>query len=121
VETTQYLIAKGIVSLSTSGTGVDPSRYPLGFADAVSLDPLYDNDKAALILTAVGRSGPPVAAKRYQLKTVQFPLVFEMTTEDLLFPVSIAFYSSIVLLVDVSITCSRIETLVCGVCLLSLY
>ena len=67
---------------------MDPSRYPLGFADAVSLDPLYDNDKAALILTAVGRSGPPVAAKRYQLKTVQFPLVFEMTTEDLLFPVS---------------------------------
>ena len=37
----------------------------------------------------VGREGPPLAAKRYSLKSATFPMVFELTTDDLLFPYTV--------------------------------
>ena len=80
------LIAKGVVTLAPAVAGISPDDFPLGLPNAVSLDPAFDNDKESIFLTATGREGPPVAAKRYFLKDITFPLVFDITTDDLLFP-----------------------------------
>ena len=66
--------------------GVDASLYPLGFPEASELDLAFANDEATMVITAVGREGPPVAAKRMKLKGLQFPMMFELTTSDLIFP-----------------------------------
>mmetsp|Transcript_38135 Transcript_38135/g.38826 ORF Transcript_38135/g.38826 Transcript_38135/m.38826 type:complete len:299 (-) Transcript_38135:383-1279(-) len=79
------LLAKGVVTLLPDSR-FDPSQYPLGLPDAVTLDPGLGDEKATLYLTAVGREGPPVAAKKLSLKGVSFPYLFEITTQDLLFP-----------------------------------
>lgn len=39
-----------------------------------------------MYLVAVGKEGPPFAAKRIALSQLSFPYVFEITTDDLLFP-----------------------------------
>jgi len=81
------LIGKGLVALpATSNEDVDPLSFPLGFIDPSSLDTQYSNKDATMIITAVGRNGPPVAAKKYNLNEVKFPFYFEITTDDLLFP-----------------------------------
>jgi hypothetical protein len=81
-------IVKGSVYLpiSNAGTGFNPSKFEFGFEDAASLDNAFDNDNAVLVLTAVGRDGPPFAARRIPLKKVKFPYAFELTTKQLLFP-----------------------------------
>lgn len=83
---TGELIARGTVKLIPSGAGSDPSQFPFGLPNAASLDAAFDNDDATLFLTAVGREGPPVAAKKYKLKDLKFPFIFEITTSDLIFP-----------------------------------
>lgn len=59
---------------------------PYGVTKAEDIDPVYSNDESTLFVLAVGREGPPFAARKYTLKDVAFPLVFELTTDDLLFP-----------------------------------
>ena len=39
-----------------------------------------------MYILAVGRDGPLLAAKKYNLKNINFLLVFEITSDDLLFP-----------------------------------
>lgn len=69
-----------------NGASVNPSEYPLGLPSATSLDTVYDQGDAALILSAVGREGPPFAAKKFPLKDQKFPFPFELTSQDLMFP-----------------------------------
>jgi len=82
------LIAKGVVSISPPpDIGLDQSMYPLGYNKAALLDNAFSSPNAALILTAVGREGPPCAAKRITpLSKIDFPYAFEITSKDLLFP-----------------------------------
>ena len=77
-------LVHGVISLVPPG-GVD-TTYPLGLAAARDLDPALGGDKATLILTAVGLEGPPLAARKLKLADLAFPLTFEITTADLLFP-----------------------------------
>lgn len=78
------LIARGIIKLVPSGG--ETAQFPLGLPNAATLDAAFDNDESMLFLTAIGREGPPVAAKKYKLKELEFPFVFEITTAELLFP-----------------------------------
>jgi hypothetical protein len=78
------LIARGVIQLSTEG--LQASDFPFGLENAALIDPEFGVDKASMIVLAIGREGPPVAAKRFSLKDTTFPLVFEITTDDLLFP-----------------------------------
>jgi hypothetical protein len=105
------VIARGVVTLSplialenTGSSTLDPSKYPLGLPFATDIDSRFalpdrsggesDSDPTpTLFLTAVGRDGPPLAAKKIRLGTGQgdtglFPLYVELTTADLLFPYS---------------------------------
>ena len=86
------VIARGIVSVAPTGLayGVDASLFPFGIENPASLDPALGNPRAALFITAVGRQGPPVAARRVPLATVQFPYVFALTDADLIFPYTTA-------------------------------
>lgn len=38
-------------------------------------------DTATLFVLAVGREGPPLAATKFKLKGLEFPVVFELTTD----------------------------------------
>lgn len=78
------LIARGVITLSTDG--LKSSEFPYGLEKASLIDSEFGKDNAALFILAVGREGPPVAAKRIKLAEQSFPLVFEITTDDLLFP-----------------------------------
>lgn len=78
------LIARGIITLSTDG--LRATEFPYGLESASLIDSDFGNDDAALFILAVGREGPPVAAKKIKLASLTFPLVFEITTDDLLFP-----------------------------------
>jgi hypothetical protein len=79
------LIARGIIAIPSPGSEL--SEFPLGYSSVSQLDPALDNDNSALILTAVSKQGPPVAAKRFKnLKSIKFPFIFEITVDDLLFP-----------------------------------
>ena len=71
------LLARGTIKLQ------DTAPNPYGFVKASDIDPTYDNEQASLFILAVGRDGPPLAAKRYQLQNLNFPVVFEVTTDDL--------------------------------------
>ena len=46
----------------------------------------FDNDKSTLFILAVGREGPPLAAKRLKVNDLTFPIVFEVLDTDLIFP-----------------------------------
>ena len=82
------VIARGMVTLAPTGLafGYDGSLYPFGLETAAALDPALGNPQAALFVTAVGREGSPVAARRVPLSAVQFPYVFALTDADLMFP-----------------------------------
>lgn len=108
--TTHAVIARGVVTLSplialenAGSSTIDPSKYPLGLPFATDIDSRFalpdrsgDSDPTpTLFLTAVGRDGPPLAAKKIRLGMGQddasqfmFPLYVELTTADLLFPYS---------------------------------
>lgn len=64
----------------------DTTVNPYGLGSAADLDPVYSANAGSLFILAVGRQGPPLAAKRLELKDLQFPLVFELTSDDLIFP-----------------------------------
>ena len=85
------LIARGIVRLvpdaeSAGALKAFKSSFPFGYPDAVSLDPAFADPQSTLFILGVGREGPPLAAKRIKIKDVDFPIVFEMSTDDLVFP-----------------------------------
>ena len=94
------IIAKAVVTLSpviaseNSGSStIDPSKYPLGLPYPTDIDLRFEDESIvgipSLIITAVGRDGPPLAAKKFRLKDIsEFPLYVELSTGDLLFPYS---------------------------------
>lgn len=61
--------------------------YELGAPD-ISGFPELDTDQARLIIAAFGKDGPPVAAKRLTVKGRDFPVVIELTADDLAFPLT---------------------------------
>ncbi|KAJ1428863.1 hypothetical protein B484DRAFT_396651 [Ochromonadaceae sp. CCMP2298] len=75
------LVARGSVSI----LGGSDSR-PMGYSKASEVEPAYDTDTATLFILAVGREGPPLAAARFPLKGMEFPFLFEVTSDDLVFP-----------------------------------
>jgi hypothetical protein len=79
-------IAKGVVQLPLPDSSVDPTTYPLGLPDAASLDEGLTSDQATLFITAVGKKSGPVAAKKYRLRDLKFPLYIELAERDLIFP-----------------------------------
>ena len=100
------VIAKGSVMIAATMYGVDASLYPLGFPEASELDVAFNNEEATMVITAVGRDGPPVAAKRMKLKGLQFPMQFELTTSDLIFPYTAKAWSNSPLSKDsIAVTC----------------
>ncbi len=80
------LIATGTITLKADGIS-NPKLYPLGF-DSIKFYENYDVPSSNLFILAVGKDGPPLAAKKIPLykNDIHFPLVFEITTDDLLFP-----------------------------------
>ena len=59
--------------------------YPDGYTDIKSLDPNLQNSK--LFITVIGKGSLPVASKKINnIHKLSFPLAFEITSEDLLFP-----------------------------------
>jgi len=75
------LIATGKVIL-----GPETPTLPLGFSKPSLLSSELADDKATLFILAVGRDGPPLAAKRYTVSEMKFPFVFEILDSDLIFP-----------------------------------
>lgn len=65
--------------------------YELGAPDVTGF-PGLDTDDARLIVAAFGKDGPPVAAKRLTVKGRQFPVIVELTVDDLAFPLTKASY-----------------------------
>lgn len=61
--------------------------YELGAPD-ISGFPYLDTDEARLIVAAFGKDGPPVAAKRLTVKGREFPVIIELTADDLAFPLT---------------------------------
>ena len=103
---TEDVIAKGTVMIAANVYEVDASLYPLGFPSASELDQIFANDDASMVITAVGRDGPPVAAKRLKLKGLQFPMNFQLTTSDLIFPYTASAWMSSPLSKDsIAVTC----------------
>ena len=110
---THPVIARGVVTISplialenAGSSTIDPSKYLLGLPFATDVDSRFSlADRAGdeggsdltptLFITAVGRDGPPLAAKKIRLDLSQsnagslmFPVYVELTTADLLFPYS---------------------------------
>lgn len=84
----EKLIARGMVLLTPNDPNKEFDRvnFPLGLMKSGDLSELLLNDDASLFVLAVGREGPPVAALKYKLNSLSFPFVFEVTTDNLLFP-----------------------------------
>lgn len=64
----------------------DMKNFPNGLLKISDLNEELNTDKSRLFVLAVGREGPPVAALRYNLKDLSFPFVFEVTSDNLIFP-----------------------------------
>ena len=78
-----YLVGRALVSLVTDAG----YSGPYGVPESYLVNPDLGKDEATMILLAVGRDGPPLAAKKIaSLNTLKFPLIVEITCEDLLFP-----------------------------------
>ena len=83
------IITKGVVILEARNSDtlrLNPADYPQGLPRASSLNGDFDNKNAALIISVVGRDGPPVAAQKFPLANLKFPFEFVVTTDDLMFP-----------------------------------
>lgn len=85
------LIARGMVALTPKLNNVDfdLKNFPLGLLTASDIDSQLGEDDSKLFLLAVGREGPPLAAKSIGIKDLKFPIAFEITTDDLIFPYTI--------------------------------
>ncbi len=84
------LIGRGIVKLVPNADTPNQLKafqasFPYGYPDAAALDPAFSEEGTMFVL-AVGRDGPPLAAKRIKTKDVAFPIAFELTSSDLVFP-----------------------------------
>lgn len=72
-------VAKAIVSLVST-------KSPKGLEDGTLVDPSFDNPDAALICTAIGKHESPVAAKKFHLQGLHFPVFLELSVKDLMEP-----------------------------------
>lgn len=90
------VISRGIVYLTPKKNNIefDKINFPYGLMRASEIDEELNNDRATIFVLAVGREGPPVAARKYSLKDLSFPFVFEITTDDLFFPYTPEAWSS---------------------------
>eukprot|EP01031_Cornospumella_fuschlensis_P026385 gene26385-31882_t len=85
------LIAAGSVTLETPAT---KNIYPYGLSNPTDLDPQYASPSASMFILGVGRSGGIIAAKRIPLHAtggngdVTFPYTFELTSSDLVPPMT---------------------------------
>lgn len=78
-----YLVGRGLVSLVSD----DGNSGPYGIPEGYLVNSELGKDDATMFILAVGREGPPLAAKKItNLNTLKFPLLIEVTCEDLLFP-----------------------------------
>lgn len=76
------LIATGKILL-----GEQTITAPIGLSKPSLLSSDISDDKATLFILAVGREGPPLAAKRIKISDIKsFPIVFEVLDTDLIFP-----------------------------------
>jgi hypothetical protein len=82
------LLARGMVMLTPNQGQIefDKTNFPFGLMKATDMDEGLAEEKASLFILAVGREGPPVAALKIPLKDVNFPFVFEITSDQLMFP-----------------------------------
>ena len=84
------LIGRGIIKLNPEGTSAQlktfQSSFPYGYSDGPALDPAFEDEQSTMFILAVGRDGPPLAAKRIKIKDLDFPIAFELTCDDLVFP-----------------------------------
>lgn len=82
------LLARGVVMLTPNqgSKDFDKVNFPMGLLKATDMDENLADDKASLFILAVGREGPPVAALKVPLNSVTFPYVFEITSDQLMFP-----------------------------------
>ena len=86
----ETVLARVSVALPSPGGSVDA---PVRYTRAAELDQSFSGDKACLFVTASGADGAPLAAKKFiELGSVSFPLVFDLTTNDLLFPYNQGIY-----------------------------
>ena len=56
------------------------SQYPLGVSNP------SDQDGKVMICTAIGKEGPPIAARKFHIEGFKFPLFVEINLQDLLHP-----------------------------------
>ena len=84
------LVGRGIIKLNPEGTPTQlktfSSSFPYGYPDGPALDPAFEDEQSTMFILAVGRDGPPLAAKRIKIKDMDFPIAFELTCDDLVFP-----------------------------------
>ena len=81
-----YLIGRARVLLVQDDVGISPSN-PYGVSESYLVNAELGKEEATLFVLAVGREGPPLAAKKItNVKDIKFPLLVEITTDDLLFP-----------------------------------
>ena len=79
------LLARGAILLGADGTNAQ--QFPYGVTDTSAIGAAFESDDATLFLLAVGKEdGVPAAAKKYKVKGLGFPFIFEITTDDLIFP-----------------------------------
>ncbi len=79
-----YLIARGIITITQDERG---DRSPYGVPETYIVDPELGKDDTTLFVLAVGREGPPLAAKKIlNANNLKFPYLVEITADDLLFP-----------------------------------
>lgn len=85
-----FLIGRGIVTLVEDEAG---NRNPYGVSDTYIVNADVGKDDATVFLLAVGREGPPLAAKKItNVNSMKFPMVVEITCDDLLFPYTASAY-----------------------------
>lgn len=79
-----YLIGRGIVTLVEDEPG---NRNPYGVSDTYIVSSDMGKEEATIFVLAVGREGPPLAAKKItNVNSKKFPMLVEITCDDLLFP-----------------------------------
>lgn len=76
-------VAKAVVEIAAAD-GLT-SQFPLGVANPDTVDTKY-SASTAVICTAIGKEGPPVAARKFHITNTPFPIFVELNTDDLLFP-----------------------------------
>jgi hypothetical protein len=97
-----FTILKGVIAIPEDSQNAPNSEYN----QASVLSKAFNNDDATLFITAIAPNGPPFAAKKYKLKSLQFPVQFKITSKDLLFPYTPdAWRKSYAVTRSISVTC----------------